>query len=163
MRVFVFISLLFFVSCSKDESSSNQRTYDDVREDFSNLTFNIGVNDFSLINTQNFLWYFRVNIPDVDLTNNDRPLIIDLHGFSGNNTDAHKNTGCYIANGFASLDAIIISPNAGPYIWEDIRNQEQILSLVDLAVTFWPVDPTKIVVTGYSAGGNGSWFSGWHA
>ena len=158
---FALIGLLALVlSCSGDESNPNQRTYDDVRNDFNSLNYAVGVNDFSLLNTHNFLWYFRVNIPNVDLTNNDRPLIIDLHSFSGNNTDAHKNTGCYIANGFSSLDAIIISPNAGPYIWEDIRNQEQILSLVDLAVTFWPVDPSKIVVTGYSAGGNGSWFSG---
>ena len=99
-------------------------------------------------------------MPDVDFTNNNRPLIIDLHSFSGDNTNAHMQTSCYIETGFASLDAIIISPNAGPEMWEAFNNQVQILSLVDLAVTYLPVDPAKIVVTGYSAGGNGSWFSG---
>ena len=83
-----------------------------------------------------------------------------LHGFSGNNKDAHKSTSCYIEPGYASLDAIIISPNAGSFIWEDINNQTQILTLIDLAVTYLPVNPSQIVVTGFSAGGNGSWFSG---
>lgn len=155
------IFLLTF-SCSSDDGSNNtpQRSYDDVRADFSALTFNTGTNDVSLLNTANYLWYFRVNMPDVDFTNNNRPLIIDLHSFSGNDTNAYKETGCYIETGFASLDAIIISPSAESGMWEGFNNQIQILSLVDLAVTYLPVDPTKIVVTGYSAGGNGSWFSG---
>lgn len=155
------ILLLFSFSCStKEDSPYNQRTYNDVRSDFSSLVFNEGVNDVTLLSVNNFLWSFRVNIPNVDFTNNKRPLIIDLHGFSGDNTDAHKTTSCYIQTGFSSLDGIIISPNAGNNLWEDLINQEQILSLVDLAVTYLPVDASKIVITGYSAGGNGSWFLG---
>lgn len=159
-QLYLLVSLLVLSCSTNDNNSDIQRTYNDVRLDFSSITFIAGVNDESLLNANNFLWYFRVYMPDIDFTNNDRPLIIDLHGFSGDNTDAHKNTSCYIQSGFSSLDAIIISPNAGNYPWENLINQEQVLSLVDLAVTYLPVDPSKIVVTGYSAGGNGSWFLG---
>lgn len=150
---------LILASCNRENSvDTNTRTYDDVRTDFQNLNLSAGTNDVSILNTLNFIWNFRVIMPSI--ISSDRPLIIALHGFSGDNTDAHKATACYIEPGFASLDAIIISPNAGNYIWEDINNQLQILSLIDLAVTYLPVDPNRIVVTGYSAGGNGSWFSG---
>lgn len=150
---------VLLINCNNDSSDDTiPRSYDDVRTDFQSLNLTEGINDVSLLNTGSFLWDFRVIIPN-DVSGN-RPLVIALHGFSGDNTDAHKATACYIEPGYESLDAIIISPNAGNFIWEDISNQQQILSLVDLAVTYLPVDPNKIVVTGYSAGGNGSWFSG---
>lgn len=159
IKLIIICFSVFVMNCSNDSSDdTTNRTYDDVRTDFQNLNLSVGINDVSLLNTGNFLWDFRVIMPNNSSGN--RPLIIALHGFSGDNTDAHKATACYIEPGYASLDAIIISPNAGSFFWEDLINQQQILSLVDLAVTYLPVDPNKIVVTGYSAGGNGSWFSG---
>lgn len=32
------------------------------------------------------------------------------------------------------------------------------VGLVTLALKYWDIDPTKVVVLGYSNGGNGSWF-----
>ena len=32
------------------------------------------------------------------------------------------------------------------------------MALLDLAITYLPIDPTKVLITGYSDGGNGSWF-----
>jgi len=122
------------------------------------MTFNTGINDVSLLNTHGYIWSFRVIMPNVDFSNNDRPLIVTLHGASDGNPDAHKNTACYAETGFESLDAIIISPNGGIALWTDFFNQEQVLTLVDLAKAYLPVDASKIVVNGYSNGGNGSWF-----
>ena len=161
LKFVIILFSIFLINCNKENADSvAPRSYDDLRADFQNLNLTTGINDVSLLNTLNFIWNFRVIMPNVDTTNNDRPLIIALHGFSGDNTDAHKTTACYIEPGYASLNAIIISPNAGNFIWEDLINQDQILSLVDLAATYLPVDLDKIIVTGYSAGANGSWFSG---
>lgn len=159
ITVLIVLSLLL-IGCSTDDSSSNPppRTYADLQADFSLMDFNTGINDVALLNTHGTLWYFRVIMPDVNLTNNDRPLIITLHGASNGNPDAHKNTDCYAEPGFESLDAIIISPNGGASLWTDFSNQEQVLTLIDLAKTYLPVDANKIVVNGYSNGGNGSWF-----
>ncbi|NNC50069.1 MAG: hypothetical protein HKO01_05990 [Flaviramulus sp.] len=161
IKYLLLVFSLILTNCGeKSTDIINSRTYNDVRADFQNLNFTTGVNDVTLLNINNFLWSFRVIMPNVNFTNNNRPLIIALHSFSGDNTDAHKATACYIEPGYESLDAIIISPNAGSFLWEDIINQEQILSLIDLAVTYLPVNLKRIVVTGYSAGANGSWFSG---
>ncbi|MEJ6793377.1 MAG: alpha/beta hydrolase [Lacinutrix sp.] len=151
-------SLIF--SCSKSEDSNDPpaRTYADVQNDFNNLTFSPGINDVSLIGIDYAFWEFRVIISDVDLTNNNRPLIITLHGFSGGDANAHKNTDCYVEPGFDALDAIIISPNNRGLQWFEPYNQRQVLTLVDLVSDYLPVDINKVVVNGYSDGGIGAWW-----
>jgi len=136
------------------------RSLADIQEDFSNINFEVGVNDVSLENLTGGNWTFRVIMPDVDFTNNDRPLIITLHGCAacGLSPEAHKGTACLAEPGFAALDAIIISPNSNGEIWITQNNYNQVLTLVDLASTYLPVDTEKIAVHGYSDGGNGSWF-----
>ncbi len=163
--VAVFFCTFLLFNCSNSDDSGDpivpQRTYDDVRQDFSEIEFNTGNNDIALLNHFNFMWNFRVIMPDVDFTNNNRPLIVTLHGgVLISNPNAHKNTDCYAEPGFALLDPIIISPNADQLAWFHSYNVEQVLSLVDLAIEFLPVDPDKVVINGYSDGGNGSWYLG---
>lgn len=157
----LFIALLF-VNCSDnkdDDSVDSNRTEADVRADFSNLVINTGVNDFSLESlSENFFWDFRVIAPSGASNSNKRPLIISLHGGSTIISDLYKDTACLIQPGFEALDAYIISPSSNGIPWFDTLNQQQILSLVDLASTSLPIDTDKILVTGYSDGGVGSWF-----
>lgn len=162
--LFYLFMLALAFSCSNSDDTLDpivpQRSFDDVRQDFSEIDFTIGYNDIALLNHFNFVWNFRVIMPDVDFTNNNRPLIVTLHGYAADDPNAHKYTDCYAEPGFESLDAIIISPNADNLDWFVPYNVEQVLSLIDLAKEFLPVDPNKIVVNGYSDGGNGSWYLG---
>jgi predicted peptidase len=155
---FLLFALIFSCSKSEDNNEPPARTYADVQNDFNNFTFSAGINDVSLIGVDYAFWEFRVVMPDIDFTNNNRPLIITLHGFSGGDTNAHKNTDCYAEPGFSALDAIIISPNNRGFQWFEPYNQAQVLTLVDLAKNYLPVDTNKIVVNGYSDGGNGAWW-----
>jgi len=136
------------------------RTLADLQEDFSNIDFVTGINDVSLENLNGGTWSFRVIMPDVDFTNNDRPLILSLHGCAacGVSPEAHKFTGCLAEAGFTSINAIILSPNSNGEIWITENNYNQVTTLMDLASTYLPVDTGKIVAHGYSDGGNGSWF-----
>lgn len=157
---YLFVFLLFLNCSNSSDDGTPARTFADVQQDFAAMTFNTGINDVSLLNTFNFNWDFRVIMPDVDFTNNNRPLIVTLHGFSGGDVNAHKNTACYAEPGFEALNAIIISPNGGDLDWFNLYNQEQVLSLVELASDYLPVDVNKVVINGYSDGGNGSWWLG---
>jgi len=153
---FVLLLFLTLLSCSKDEGPA-PRTYADIENDFSAIEVKAGTQDLTLKITENITYSFRVIFPDVDL-NQDWPLILTLHGYSAGDPDAHKNTACYVEPGLAGLDVIILSPNGGEYNWETLDNQDQLRILTDLASRLWPVDASKIVVTGYSNGGNGSWY-----
>ena len=155
--------LLFLVSCGSSDDSDPQpptRTYADVEADFQALDLQAGNNDVSIISQDGVQWTFRVVIPEGDLSNNPRPLVMHLHGASGGNPDAHKITGCYAEPGFAAINPIIISPNGGTMDWLQFSNQAMVLTLIDLAINNLPVDTSKIVVNGYSNGGNGAWFYG---
>ncbi|MGB1308449.1 MAG: dienelactone hydrolase family protein [Oceanihabitans sp.] len=163
-RIFaiLFITTLF-VNCSSSNDDgpgdiTRDRTFADLEQDFSEIEFTTGVNDVAILNFDNELWRFRVIMPDVDFTNNKRPLIITLHGYAGTATDAHQNTACYAEPGFESLDPIIISPFGSDLQWFEIFNQELVLNLVVLAKNHLPVDEDKVVVNGYSDGGSGAWY-----
>jgi predicted peptidase len=158
---FLLLLTISFINCGGDDDviETQTRTADDVRTDFQALQILPGVNDLQLESTEKgFFWNFRVISPATSSPNNKRPLVITLHGASGGSTTAHKNTECLVEPGLASLNAFIISPNAGTGEWYDQANQLQIVALVDLAKTYWDVDSSKVLVTGYSNGGNGSWF-----
>lgn len=116
-----------------------------------------GVKDISLQVEQGITWDFRVIVPT--LTGNEkRPLILALHGASAGNPDVHKTTSCYVEPGLKQLNAFIVHPNGGTELWTEINNQKKLATLTLLAKNHWPVDDSKIAITGYSNGGNGSWF-----
>ena len=159
----IFISICF-LNCSDDgdgsNSSDNPRTVADVIEDFNNIEFKTGINDITLeSNTDGTFWHFRVIVPEGASPTNKLPLVISLHGGATNaNPDAHLSTACLVVPGFEELDAYIISPNSNGSVWYSQKNRIQVEALVDLASTSFYIDTEKVVVTGYSDGGNGSWF-----
>ena len=165
----VFLVLLLclgFIGCNNTDDGVNgtpvpllPRTVADVTADFISLDVQPGVNDFSLESLdRGVFWNFRVIAPADASETNKRPLAIALHGASGGSSTAHQNTSCYVEPGLAAIDAFIISPNASTYEWYEAFNQNQVIALTDLARTNWYVDTNKVLVTGYSNGGNGSWF-----
>lgn len=161
---FVFISL-FFIGCGGSDDGSTiipnpPRTAADVREDFSKLTFNTGVNDVQLESVvEGVFWNFRVIVPEGASLSNKMPLVLRLHGAArANSPDAHKSTDCLVTPGFEDLDTYIISPNSNGAFWYDQENIVQVLALLDLSKDNFHIDENKVVVMGFSDGGNGSWF-----
>lgn len=143
------------------DQKNNIRTVEDVKTDFQSINFQPGVNDITLeTHTKGVFWNFRVIVPNKASELNKMPLIINLHGGAQNNwPDAHKATDCLISPALDGLlDAYIISPNSNANLWYEQNNQIQILALLDLATSYLHIDKTKIAITGYSDGGNGSWF-----
>ncbi|WP_197505850.1 carboxylesterase family protein [Urechidicola croceus] len=163
-KIFIGLFLIFnFNACSDSGDPvipDTPRTADDVREDFISLNISSGTSDHVLESTiDNVFWSFRTIVPEVASDSNKRPLIIRLHGGAQNvSENSHTSTSCLVEPGFEGMDAIIISPNSKGSLWFDQANQVQVLALVDLAKTYLPVDINKVVIMGYSDGGNGAWF-----
>lgn len=63
--------------------------------------------------------------------------------------------------GLRELGAIIVAPDIPAASWLEPESEELITELVELIIELdrsWPIDPARIAVTGYSAGGIGAWF-----
>jgi len=58
---------------------------------------------------------------------------------------------------FLPLHAIIIAPDCLGHDWTDTVSEKAVMELLDSVIGKWPVDAGKIVLTGYSMGGNGCW------
>ncbi len=162
----VFMCPFALVGCGGDSGGDDFepapfRTQAEVTADFEALDIQPGINDFTLETlTPGVFWSFRVVAPADASDNNKRPLVIDLHGGSGNSSPtAHQSmTDCYVQPGLDALNAYVLSPNSGAGEWFDVSNQNQVLILLQLATSTWHIDINKILLTGYSNGGNGAWF-----
>ncbi|MEC8832647.1 MAG: dienelactone hydrolase family protein [Bacteroidota bacterium] len=160
----VSLMLLLISGCSKDSNengtSSETRTEADVRTDFANLQINPGINDLRLESiTKGVYWNFRLVVPEEASENNRRPLLLHLHGGASNLIpDAHQSTDCILRSGFEDMHPYVVSPNSNGELWFSPSNQVQVLALLDLISSTLFVDNDKVAVTGFSDGGNGSWF-----
>lgn len=158
MRTISIIFSLFLVltGCSSKVEPTDSITIEDIKRDFQAIDISSGIQDVSIQINEQYSWNFRV-IPPKSLEPNGNPLVITFHGASGGHPDAHKGTECYVEPGMEYLNAFIISPNADVFQWYDEYNGDQVLTLIQLAIDFWPVDASKIAANGYSNGGNATW------
>ncbi|NAS14039.1 dienelactone hydrolase family protein [Poritiphilus flavus] len=160
------ILLLFLFGCSEsfletDDDPANvipELSIEDVNRAFSELSFNTGVNDFTLNVLHNQSWDFRVIVPEVE-EGELLPLFVNLHGgVLTPDANAHKRTECLIEPALENTRAYVISPNSQARLWNHNENVSQVLNLVDFAIEHLSVDPQRVVAVGYSDGGTGSWF-----
>ncbi|WP_258105260.1 hypothetical protein [Marinoscillum sp. MHG1-6] len=135
-------------------------TWDDTAISFENIDIAPGTTTdvILVIPDPPYQYSFRVITPKIIDEVNGNPLVLSLHGgVGGAGPEAHKSTGC-IAPALDSINAFVLSPNADKVQWYEYYNQEKIVRIISLAVGNWPINTSKLVVTGFSDGGNGTWF-----
>jgi predicted peptidase len=86
------------------------------------------------------------------------PLILALH-YAGHGTDYYGRTILeqLIQPALHDLGAIIVAPDCPAKSWCDPHSEKFILDLLDSVSIRYPVDSGRVLVTGYSMGGNGAW------
>lgn len=103
--------------------------------------------------SQDKSWIYSISVPD-NIQDTVAPLIIALHGGNGDSRSAETFMQCLPLPAFKNLDAIIFAPTGGQW-WDDLHS-DRVVEFVRLAKLHWPIDSTKVAVTGYSNGGTGS-------
>ena len=98
---------------------------------------------------------FILDVPaDLD---GDVPLVIAMP-YAGDPVPTARQYHTGLARpGLAGLGAIIIVPMAFDGTWDTPAAIAAVSSFVEAATDAWPVDADRVVVTGYSNGGNGTW------
>ncbi len=164
--ILLFSLAFLLLSCGGDDDGGPgnppdlPRSAQDVIDDFNNLQINVGTNDLALESlVEGVFWDFRLIVPEGATATNKRPLVLRLHGAAQSNSPtAHQSTSCLVEPAFEGKDVFILSPNSNGELWFEQANQVQVLALMDLVTSRLDIDTDKLVVTGYSDGGNGSWF-----
>lgn len=92
-----------------------------------------------------------------------RPLVVALHyGFDGSRPfPAYYGRGFLervVAPGLRGLGAYIVAPDSHGHHWADPDIVEPILALLDALAADPRIDGDRVVVTGYSMGGAGTWW-----
>lgn len=89
------------------------------------------------------------------------PLILALHyGWQGE-VPRYYGKGFLqqmIAPAFAELGAVVLAPDCPDSDWHQPLSERALLSLIDLTMSEYSIDADRIVITGFSLGGMGTWF-----
>jgi len=86
------------------------------------------------------------------------PLVVALH-FGGPPTPyiGRAFLEAVVAPGLQSLGAILVAPDCTGSDWTGPRSERDLLELLDFLLATYPIDPAKVLLTGYSMGGIGAW------
>ena len=64
--------------------------------------------------------------------------------------------------GLAALDPIMVAPDCPTPAWSDPVADHAVIALIDSVMAEYAVDRRRILVTGFSLGGSGTWFMSSH-
>lgn len=115
----------------------------------------IGIYDtfFPLTNKEE--WAMKISIPELQ-PNEKVPLVIALH-WAGDKETYKEFSDCLAFPALDSLNAIIIAPSSNGKHWIDPEMEARVIKLIKQVKQYWPIDEEKVLITGYSNGGIGSW------
>lgn len=132
-----------------------------TEKSFSKVKLKPGTHEITLENDYGKKWKARITFPRAIDASKENTLIIALHwaGDFGTYKEFHN---CLVFPALNDLNAIIISPEAERQLWSTSNNEEKILAIIAYSQKYWNVNHEKIAVTGYSNGGNGSWYFAEH-
>jgi dipeptidyl aminopeptidase/acylaminoacyl peptidase len=86
------------------------------------------------------------------------PLVVALH-YGGPVTPYYGKP--FLVNlilpGLGGLEALMVAPDCPSETWTEPRSEEAVLTLIRRVAEDYPVDPRRIVLTGFSLGAIGTW------
>ena len=104
--------------------------------------------------------HYAISIPRNYSPSTPVPLILGLHfGVQGGNAAGAGRDVVQILVGPAleELGAIIVAPDSVRGDWSSPENEKAVNALLDMVLAHYSIDKKKVVVTGFSMGGTGSW------
>jgi len=87
------------------------------------------------------------------------PLVLALH-FAGHGTPFYGRIILeeLVEPALRALEALIVAPDCTAETWSDPHSEADVLTLLDYLSNNYAVDAERVLITGYSMGGNGTWY-----
>jgi predicted peptidase len=101
---------------------------------------------------------YTIFVPDEYTGEKPTPLILTLH-YAGHGVPFYGEMILQdiIRPAFRELEPIIVSPDCPVKNWQQPESEQLIFDLLDTIQEKFNIDPERILITGYSLGGNGVW------
>ena len=87
-----------------------------------------------------------------------RPLVLALHPGGSAPYYGSRFMQQIVEPGLRDWNAIIIAPDVPARRWNNEQSEEAVMALVDEVMAAHKIDPERILVTGFSMGGRGTWY-----
>jgi predicted peptidase len=119
-----------------------------------------GLHSLSLPRADEPAVHYAISIPRNYSPSTPVPLILALHfGVGGGNAAGAGGDVVQILIGpaLAELGAVIVAPDSVRGDWSSSENEKAVNALLDMVLARYSIDKKKVVVTGFSMGGTGSW------
>lgn len=90
-------------------------------------------------------------------TSSSKPLVVALH-WAGGGDNFEIFYKCLIEPVFGDSDYHLVIPDAQGLVWTSEYSEQKVLNIKKYASSVLKVDEDRVLVTGYSNGGNGTWY-----
>jgi predicted peptidase len=102
---------------------------------------------------------YTIAVPTGDPDQKPVPLILALH-FAGHGMPFYGRILLeqLVVPALHGLGALIVAPDCTASSWSDPQSEADVLTLLDFVLDHYAVNAERILVTGYSMGGNGTWY-----
>lgn len=89
------------------------------------------------------------------------PLVVALH-FGGNVTPFYGGTllDALVRPALHDLGAVLVAPDSLGGDWTAAKNEEAVVRLTRDVMASYAIDPKRVLLTGFSMGGGGTWYLG---
>ena len=102
-------------------------------------------------------------IPDDYDPRRPRPLVVALHPGGARTPFYGDQFMRQVAlPGLADLDPIMVAPDCPTPAWSDPVADQAVMALIDNVMAEYAIDRRRVLVTGFSLGGSGTWFMSSH-
>jgi predicted peptidase len=124
------------------------------------LAQNPGVRDATLPRAGGPPIHYAISIPAGYSPSSRVPLILALH-FAGDPRGSGRAVlEILVGPALTDLGAIIVAPDSLGGSWDAADNDRAVNQLLDEIIASYSIDTKRIVVTGFSMGGRGTWYFG---
>ena len=101
---------------------------------------------------------YGILVPDDYDPSRPRPLVLSLHPGEFAPYYGARFMTAIVSPGLTDLHAIIVAPDCPSRSWSDPMAERAVMALLQSVLAEYTIDRHRILVTGYSMGGRGTWF-----